>query len=390
MTPVTSRSHLAALDIATWGGFIVFAIVAVIAGINLPEISATFQMNLAAGGALETARNAIIFIVLLVAGLLAQRWGKRRFLALGHYTMAAGLLLISFAQDYPTLLFSTMLLGVGGGFSEALLTPLIVDIHPRESGKYLNLSHAFFPLGIVLAALTFGELLTRGYSWRLSFQLAAALALTIAILFTILRLPPSEHETESYFGQFRAILRMGLFWLFAAAIMLGAAVESALTFWSRTYVETYLSEVPRVGAIAIVVFAGAMMIGRFVTAWLANRFNLNTIMVGSAVLGIVVSVVIPFATSLSTFYGLLALAGLATACLWPTLLAEADDSMEVNTTTLFIALASVGIIGFGVTPWLMGIIGDLTNLRVGFFIVPVLFGVLTAVLLFERQLSSAD
>jgi hypothetical protein len=38
----------------------------------------------------------------------------------------------------------------------------------------------------------------------------------------------------------------------------------------------------------------------------------------------------------------------------------------------------------------MGIIGDLTNLRVGFFIVPVLFGVLTAVLLFERQLSSAD
>ena len=390
MTPVTSRSHLAALDIASWGGFMIAAIIAVIVGINLPEISATFDMNHAAGGALETARNAVVFVVLLLAGLLAQRWGKKRFLALGQYTMAAGLLLISFAQDYPTLLFSTMLLGIGGGFSEALLNPLVVDIHLKESGKYLNLSHAFYPLGIVLAALAFGELLTRGYSWRLSFQLAAALALTIAVLFTILRFPPSERETGSYFGQFGAILAMGAFWLFAAVIMLGGAVESALTFWSRTYVETYLSEVPRAGAVAVVVFAGAMTIGRFVTAWLANRFSLNTIMVGSAVLGVAVSAVIPFATSLTAFYVLLALAGLATACLWPTVLAEADNFLDVNTTVLFVALACVGIIGFGFTPWLMGIIGDLTNLRAGFFIIPVLFGVLTAVLLFERRLSHAD
>ena len=385
-TTSTTSNRLVALDIASWGGFLTMAVTAVIIGINLPEISAEFNMNFSAGGALETARSGIIFLVLLLAGLLAQRWGKKTFLSLGLYSLAGGLLLASFAQSYTALLFAVLLLGIGAGSSEALLNPLITDIHPAESGRYLNLGHAFYPFGIVLSALLFGELLTRGYSWRLSFQVAALLALAVAILFTVLRFPPSQRENGSYFGQVGAILTMGGFWLFAAVILLGGAVEAALTFWSRTYVETYLSNVPRAGAVAVVVFAGAMAIGRFIAAWLANRFSLNTIMVASAVLGIIVSALIPFATSLTWFYLLLAFAGLATACFWPTILAEADDYLDVNTTILFITLACVGIIGFGFTPWLMGIIGDFTNLRAGFMIIPILYGLLTAVLLLERRL----
>ena len=381
------ESKLTKLDIASWGGFMTFAVSAVIVAISLPEISSTFSTNLTEGGGMETVRNLLVLFVLLLAGMLAQRWGKKRFLALGQYLLAAGLLLASFSQNYPTLIVALMLLGIGGGFSEALLNPLIADIHKRESGKYLNISHAFYPVGIVGAALIFGELLTLGYSWRFIFQVAAAGTLVVAILFTVLRYPPAEKDNSSYPKLFASILSRKGFWLFAVAIMLGASIESALTFWSRSYVGAYLSEVPRSGALAVVIFAGAMAFGRFLTAYLANKTSLNNIMIASALLGIVVSVLIPLSTTLSWFYVLLGLAGLAVACFWPTLLAEADAYLKVNTTILFVLLSSVGMIGFGFTPWIMGMIGDNADLKTGFALIPILYFGLIVMLVTERRLN---
>jgi fucose permease len=360
---------------------------AIIVAICLPEISHTFSTDLSEGGGMEMARNLVVLVVLLFAGILAQRWGKKRFLTLGQYFIAAGLLLGSISQNYPMLILSVMMMGVGGGFSEALLNPLVVDIHPRESGKYLNFSHAFYPIGIMGSALLFGELLTQGISWRFIFQIAAIGALIIAIYTTILRFPIEKKDDSSYPKLFATILKLRGFWLFAAAIFLGGSIEAALTFWSRSYVETYLSAVPRSGAIAVVVFAASMAFGRFLTAYLANKTSLNNIMIGSALLGIAVSVLIPLATTLFWFYALVALAGLAVACFWPTILAEADNFLPVNTTILMVLLASVGIVGFGVTPWIMGLIGDSSELKSGFALIPLLYVGLLVVLLIERKLS---
>jgi fucose permease len=381
-----ANSGVTKLDVASWAGFMLFATSAIVTAICLPEISQTFATDFSEGGGLETARNLVVLLVLLLASILAQRWGKKRFLTLGQYLIAAGLLMASFSQNYTMLVLALMLMGVGGGFSEALLNPLITDIHHNESGRFLNLSHAFYPVGIVSSALFFGEMLTRGYSWRLVFQVAALGGLLVAAMFTVLRFPPAERDDSSYPKLFAGILALRSFWLFAAAIFLGGSIEAALTFWSRTYVESYLSEVPRSGALAVVIFAAAMAVGRFSTAYLANKTTLNNIMMGSALLGIGVSAMIPFATTLGMFYGLLAAAGLATACFWPTILAEADANLRVNSTILMVLLACVGIVGFGLTPWILGVIGDSAGLRAGFAFIPLLFGGLIAILAVQRVL----
>jgi len=259
------------LDLAIWLGFMVFAVSAIIVAVTLPEISNTFSTDLSEGGGLETARNLVLLMVLLAAGMLAKRWGKKRFLTLGQYVMAIGLLLASFSQNYATLVAALFVIGLGGGFSEALLNPLITDLHKDEAGRYMNLSHAFYPGGIVVSALLFGELLTAGYSWRLMFQLSAGLTLILAVIFSVLPFPPQEQDESSYLETFGEILRIKGFWLFAAAIFLGGSIESALMFWSRTYVESYLSDIPRSGAVAVVIFAGAMATGRFITSYLANK-----------------------------------------------------------------------------------------------------------------------
>lgn len=381
------NSKLTKLDIATWAGFMIFATSAVITPICLPEISKSLSTSLSEGGGMETARNFVVLIVLLLAGILAQRWGKKRFITLGQYMLALGLLMVSFSQSYPMLILSLMIIGIGGGFSEALINPLVVDLHPNNSGKYLNITNAFYPIGVMGSALIFGELLTQGYSWRIIFRIAAIVALAVAIYFTTLRFPPAEEDERPSWKLFADILTLWGFWLFAVAIFLGAGVESALTFWGRSYVESYLSDVPRAGAIAVVIFAGAMAAGRLLAAYLSNKMSLKMIMMGSALLGVGISAMILFATNLVSFYILLALAGIATACFWPTILAEAEANLKVNTTILFVLLACAGIAGFGFIPWIMGVIGDNADLRAGFTIIPGLFIGLIIILAIEWRMS---
>lgn len=382
-----TEMRLTRLDIASWGGFAIFATSSVVTPICLPEISKTLSITLSEGGGMATARTFVMLLVLVLAGVCAQKWGKKRFITSGQYLLAVGLLMASFAQSYLMLILSLMITGIGGGFTEALLSPLVVDLHPNDSGKYMNITHAFYPIGVMTSALLFGELLTAGYSWRLIFRVAAIGALTVGFFFNVSRFPPDIGNESSPWNLMVKILVLPGFWLFAAAIFLGAGVESAFTFWSRSYVATYLKDVPRAGAIAVMIFAGMMAAGRFLAAKLSKTMSLKILMMCSALLGVVVSGMTPFAANLIWFYALLALAGIATACFWPTILAEAANYLKVNATILFVLLACVGVAGFGVTPWLMGFIGDRTDLRTGFSVIPGLFVVLIFVLAIEWRMS---
>ena len=332
---------------------------------------------------METARTFLLLVVLILSGILARKWGKKQFVTWGQYFLAIGLIMISYADSYPMLILSLMVTGIGGGFTEALINPLVIDIHPKDSGKYLNITNAFYPIGVMVSALLFGELLTLGYSWRLMFRIAAAGALFMGILFHISRFPTPVEDQQSSKHLIAQILKAPKFWLFAIAIFLGAGVESSFTFWSRSYVETYLQDIPRAGALAVVIFAATMAIGRLLSAKLSQKMSLKTLMICSAILGVIVSSAIPFSQNLYAFYLLLIFAGFAAACFWPTILAEAAKQMPVDATMLFVMLACFGIAGFGITPWIMGIIGDSAGLKAGFYVMPLYFIGLIAVLTLE-------
>jgi len=335
---------------------------------------------------METARNLLIFIAILLAGFAALKWGKKRFITSGQYMLAAGLLMASFSQNYFMLIASLMTIGIGGGFTEALINPLVVDIHPEDSGKYMNITHAFFPIGVMASALLFGELLTLGYSWRVMFRIAAVGALAMGVFFNNSRFPTAIASEHSAWKLATGILGLSGFWLFAAAIFFGAGVESAFTFWSRSYVEIYFWDVPRAGAIAVMIFAATMAAGRLLVAKLSEKVSLKVIMICSAFLGVGVSSIIPFASNLIWFYTFIALAGITTGCFWPSVLAEAANCLKVNPTMLFVMLSCIGIVGFGLTPWVMGAIGDYTDLRTGFFVIPVFFVILVFVFAIEWRM----
>ena len=370
---INMSNKLTYLDLASWGGFMSFASSAVVIPLCLPEISKTLNISLSQGGAMETTRTFLILSVLLISGILAHKWGKKPLMVMGQYMIAIGSIMASYSQDYFSLIISLMIIGMGGGATEAIINPLVLDLHPNDSSKYLNITNAFYPIGVIVSALLFGELLTLGYSWRSIFLITATMALVMGLIFNTSKFPDQKNQISFSWNLIINILFLRGFWIYGFAIFLAAGIESAFTFWSRSYVEIYLQELPRAGAIAVVIFSCGMAFGRFLSAKLSYMISPSTLMIGSSIFGLLVTIYVPFVTNLILFITLLFFAGIATACFWPTILAIAADDLDTDSTILLVLLAIVGVAGFGLIPWIMGMAGDHLDLKISFLLIPICF-----------------
>lgn len=275
---------------------VVYAVSIVVMPVCLLAMKEDLGFHLTGGGALEVARTVLLLATLLVSGWVAMRWGKVRPLSLGLYTAAIGLVLLSRCQSYATAVACLMLVGAGSGLVEALINPLVQDLHPRNAGPYLNTVNAFFSLGVLGGALAIGEALTWGVHWRTVMLALALVCFACGLLFSSVRraaLPGSNHSA----GHIAAILRNRRFWCFGVAMVCAGATEAAYTFWSASYVQIHFESLPRAGAIATALFAAGMAVGRFASGKAAHHIALPRIILASALLGAVVAMFPPFVES---------------------------------------------------------------------------------------------
>ncbi len=368
-----SSDKLSKLDYISWLSFASFATTAIIIGLCLPEISNELNLNHFFASVTESLRNLALLCGLVFIVVSVSIFGKKYLITWGHYLLAIGLIGASFSSSSVFLWLGFLLVGLGGGFIEATINPLVVDLHPKNTAKYMNLSNAFYPLGIVVAALIFAELLKQGLSWRSIFRIAAVFSVFVGILFQTSLFPQNQEQEKFYPRSLIAILKQPFFWLLAFALFLATGIESAFMFWSRTYIDSFLSQDIRLASFSVVIFAAMMALGRFSTTKLTEKLTIYQLMFIACLMGGSVCVFMPFMSQLWGFYILLALAGFAVASFWPIIMAHSVTLIEGNTTSLISMLILFGISGYGLFPVIIGSLSQAYHLKIGFAILPVSF-----------------
>ena len=357
--------------------------------ICLVNLSRDFSLSLTQGGGIEAVRASLLLIILLASGFFAARWGKALSLGISSVVMGSGLLLYSYAPSYGAVLAAGGLLGSGGGIIEGLLNPLIQDLHPEDSGKYLNIQNAFFSGGVLLTVLAGGELLSRGLSWRVIVGAAGLAGIAAGLFFLILEKKSPHRKVYSVSDVFShkiAILKSPRFWLFVPLMFIGGGVEGAFTFWSASYIQLYYGSTARMGGIGTACFAGGMVLGRLAGGWFVEQQKLNRLIIISALSGFAVSLTVPFLSGLFALFVVLFAAGLTIACFWPSIQSYSAERTSLEPTSVFILLSCAGIPGFAFVSWVMGMLGDKIGLNQAFFIVPALFAVFIILYFIERRL----
>ena len=377
------------LDFTCCFGFFIYAASVVIIPVCLLDMAKELNFSLAGGGSMEFIRSVLLFVTLLISGHAAAYFGKPKLLSWGSWVTAFGLLLFSFADTFWAATGFIMLIGLGTGMLEALINPLVQDIHPNNAGKALNIVNAFFSIGVLVSSLLVGEALTAGLGWRILFQILAVATAIVAILFQIAR-KDNLPKSNASFEHIADILNRPRFWWFGIAMICAGAAEASFTFWSASFVRLNYVDIPRAGAIATAVFAGSMFVGRVFSGYLAEKITMRKIILYSAYAGFIISLFVPFANSMFVFCILLVFSGLFTACFWPSIQAFAAEELPVDSTLLFIFLSCFGIPGFGLAGWIIGIIGDKYGLSVGFLTVPVFFAILAIAIFIEQKCAVRD
>ncbi|MFQ5811056.1 MAG: sugar MFS transporter, partial [Armatimonadota bacterium] len=364
-----SNVAYARLMAASAVGMIAFGASVAIPSVCLEAIGREFGLNFEQRGLLTTARMGALLASLLTVGYLGDRLGKRHFLFWGGVLIAAGQAATARAARYGALLGGNAVSGLGKGVMEALVNPLVAQLNPHRSARVLNIINGLFSVGLVLAALTTGEVLQAGKSWRVSFWLWVPPALVCAGLY-VTRRYPAIGAAQREAGHPRRFLRDPLFWPLLVGMALGGGCEAGLTSWGPNFVEHELGASARSGAWAMVLFGTFMAAGRFTGSGLVARLTPPRMMMASAAACGLTTVGLCFVEDLWGAWALFALGGLFVACFWPTILAVASDNIATGSAALFAALAAGGIGGCVVFPWAIGALGDAFGLRGGIILLP--------------------
>ncbi len=373
------------LDFAASAAFLAYSASATVTPIVLVTLSRELNFTLIGGGGLEVIRSGLIFFTLLGSGFIAAHFGKARALGGSLLLLGAGLLLYSRAPGYAGVALALALAGVGGGIVEALLNPLVEELHREDSGRYLNFVNGFWSLGVLLTMVLGGDVITRTGAWRPILAGLSGFGFCVGGLFFILRRigPPRQKiPMMDVLGHKRDILQSRGFWTFSTMMFFGGAAEGAYTFWIASYLQLVHGSTVRAGGVGTAFFALGMVAGRFLFGFLVPQKHLRGLIGFSALAGIFISLLFPLLSPGAWLWMLFFLAGLSTACFWPSIQSLAVDRLDLDATALLILLSCGGIAGFSFASWALGLVGESYGLTRAFGLTPM---VLTGLLLFTTR-----
>ncbi len=297
--------------------------------------------------------------------------------------IGAGLIWIGSSGAYGTLVAALAVVAVGLGCVEALVSPLVAELHPDDVPTQMNVLHAFYPAGIVVPSLLVGWLLSRGLDWRVPFRVCALPAVLVGPAFLLGR---GRQSADRGSGRrlapmsVRRILAAPAFPLLAVAMLLAAGCEGGLFYWIPNFVQEVHGAGPTAGGVALTAFSVAMMVGRFGAGAATRVVPQRRLLVWLAVGGLGAGVGLVLAGGVVLSVALCAVAGLCVAAFWPGILSLAAARISVGSATLYAMLSVCGIAGFGAMPFAVGVVGQWLGLRAGIAAVPMGFAATAAVL----------
>jgi fucose permease len=290
----------------------------------------------------------------LGGGVVTERIGRRRVLAIAVLLAASGLAAIATVGSWPLFLLAAVPLGLGAGAIDGGGNALILDMFASARGRALNLLHLFFSLGALGSPFVVGRLVESGVAWQAVVLGTALAAVPLAVLFAVIEMPSGRHSTEGGRAASAGAGRLAsdpLLLVLALAIACYVASEVGVSNW----LVRFLASAPLgIATSALTLFWAGLTLGRLISARLVDRFDHATFATVSAVVlaaALVGAVIVP---SLPLSVALFAVAGFVSGPIYPLIVAIGGERFPSRSAAVGGFLAGTAVIGGVFYPPVMG------------------------------------
>jgi fucose permease len=358
-----------------FAAFIAVGLQASILGPTLPHLAERTHSLLDEISFLFTTAGLGYLLGSFFGGRLYDRVAGHRLMGVGLILMAAMLALIPVIPTLWLLTIAWLFMGMASGTLDVGGNTLLVWVHGRQVGPYMNALHFFFGVGSFLAPLMVAQAVALSGDIKGAYWLLSILILPVALW--LLRIPSPRspagagdpppvdsqqtgastagaQQAEPARAAARRTYERRIVVLISLLLLLYVGAEVAFGGWIYTYsVALGLTDATS-AAYLTSAFWGALTLGRFLSIPLAARVRPRMILL-TDLLGCLASVGILLlwpGSAAVTWLGTVAM-GLAMASIFPTCITLAGRRIQVTgkVTGWFLIGSSLG----GMTlPWLIG------------------------------------
>ncbi|MEM4780622.1 MAG: MFS transporter [Halalkalicoccus sp.] len=285
------------------GSFVVFGL-SYSFGVFFEPILAEFGHSRGVTSIAFGVQSLMLYLGAAGIGVLVDRYGTRRMLAVGTVVLGVGLLGTSRAPSLPVLVVTYgVVTGIGMSVLFVVSYATVPRWFDRRQGLAGGLASAGLGMGMVVVAPAADALIVR-QGWRSALVVLAGCAVSLMVVATLaIRDEPATEEVppEEFAGGFRASRRVGVLERLetVGAIARTPAFVALFAGWLLVYTTLYvvlshlvvhvvdLGLSRTVGAFALALVGGASVVGRIGIGRTADRLGRVRTFVGcSAVMGI--------------------------------------------------------------------------------------------------------
>jgi MFS transporter, FHS family, Na+ dependent glucose transporter 1 len=361
MTSAVKKSNHWPSTGSYFAAFVAVGLVTASLGPTLPGLAAHAGVDLDAISLLFSANSVGYLAGSFVGGRYYDRVAGHRVMAAALLLMAAGAALMPLLPSLWLLVAAWLAVGFAGGALDVGGNTLIVWLHGRGVGPYMNGLHFFFGVGSFIGPLIAAAALAVAGESTGTYWVLALLLLPLAAW--VVRVPSPSSVDDAAVGEHapggaprrgvqpRSTVVVGLVALF---LLLYVGAEVAFGGWIYTYAAALGLATATSAATLTSAFWGGLTAGRLAGIPIAARFRPRSILLADlAACLLSVGVILALPSSRVALWAGTIAAGAAMASIFPAAITFAGHRVRITgrITGWFLIGSSIGSMTI---PWLIG------------------------------------
>jgi len=336
-----------------------------------PKMVETLGVTEQSIGLLITAYALPGFLFSPLAGIMADRFGRKRILVTSLFLFGIFGGSCALAPDFNTLLILRVLQGIAGAPLMAIAGAIIGDLFSgQKRAEAMGLNTTVMYVGYIIYPLLGGALASFAWNYPfLPFLFAVALGF-IALFFLRCPEPKSKQSIKAYLGAAISYLKsLRVLWLFFIAVITYILLYGAYLVYFSLLLGTRFQASPfTIGLFISVVGLFTAIISSQVGR-LSKRFSLVSLIIGAFIMYAIATAIMPVMPSLWLYLVPSIIFGTAHGLNIPSQRIIAASVAPLEHRAGFMAIyETLVLLGITIAPLIMGLAFTLTNLNVTFIV----------------------
>ena len=338
-------------------GMMLFGIDLITLGAILPDLKIKHALDAVAAGTLFSILPLGVIGGSLLFGPVCDRYGYKPLLTASSLLLFAGFEGLAFTGTTGLLIFSVLLIGLGGGAINGATNAVVADISVTGKGADLSLLGVFFGVGALGMPLIL-SLLEKSVDFEIIIAATGFLALAAALIFLAVTFPPAKQSGGISFKLIGGLIRDSALLLIAFFLFFQSAFEGLINNWTATYLIDRLSVPQGSALIGLSSYVAGMTIMRLLIGSLFRKVSERNLLFSSFAVILVALVIIRLSGTLAPAAAGLALLGSGLAAGFPTMLGLVGNRYPHLSGTAFSFVLVIALLGNMLVNYSMGLIAE--------------------------------